>query len=229
MQPKPTNPHLPVCEPRDVVLQAAMYRLGNIEEEIQAGYNILRQYHKTVTVFGSARTPENDPYFKKAEEMGRALAKAGYAVVSGGGHGIMEAANRGAFEAKGDSIGFNITLPHEQTLNNYTTESLAFSHFAPRKIVMTLYADAYVYFPGGFGTMDELSEILTLIETGKTNRVPIVLFGSEFWTPLNEFVKTIMLEKFHFISKSDRELYTITDSIDQAINIVRSGQSYCDH
>lgn len=229
MQPKPTNPHQTVCEQRDVVLQAALYRLGSMEEEVQAGYNILRGLHKTVTIFGSARTPEDDPYFAKARELAAALAKSGYSVITGGGHGIMEAANRGAYEAGGNSIGFNITLPHEQTLNNYTTESLAFTHFAPRKIVMTLYADAYIYMPGGFGTLDELSEILTLVETGKTNRVPIVLFGSDFWKPFDEFVKSTMLEKFNVISKSDHELYTITDSIDQAVNIVRSGRSYCDH
>lgn len=206
-----------------------MYRLGNIEDEIQAGYNILRQYHKTVTVFGSARTPEGDPYYEKAREVGKRLAEAGYAVITGGGHGIMEAANRGAFEAGGESVGFNITLPHEQTLNQYTTSSLSFSHFAPRKIAMTLYADAYVYFPGGFGTMDELAEILTLIETGKTNKAPVILYGKEFWGPLNEFVTTAMLDKFHAISPSDQAIYTITDSIDQVINTVRSNRTYCDH
>ena len=206
-----------------------MYRLGNIEEEIQAGYNILRSFHKTVTVFGSARTPEDDPYYQKAREAGHRLAEAGYAVITGGGHGIMEAANRGAFEAKGDSIGFNITLPHEQTLNQYTTDSLAFAHFAPRKIVMTLYADAYVFFPGGFGTMDELCEILTLIETGKTNKVPVILFGSEFWEPINKFVSIAMREKFHFISKTDQEIYTITDNIDTVVNTIKANRTYCDH
>lgn len=206
-----------------------MYRLGNIESEIQAGYNILRKYHRTVTVFGSARTPADNIYYQKARDMGKALAEADYAVVTGGGHGIMEASSRGASEAGGTSIGFNITLPHEQTLNQYTTESLSFSHFAPRKIVMTLYADAYVYFPGGFGTLDELTEILTLIQTGKTNRAPIVLVGKDFWDPLNDFFVNGLDEKFHAISPADEKLYTIVDEISEAIEIVKSNRTYCDH
>lgn len=228
MKPKPDSDQ-PVCIPRDIVLQAAMFRLGNLEDEVQAGYNIIRRYHKTVTIFGSARAKEDDGYYKKARELAGKLAKEGYAIITGGGHGIMGAANQGAKEAGGDSIGFNIALPHEQTLNEYTTESYAFSHFAPRKIVMTLYADAYIYFPGGFGTMDELTEILTLIQTGKTNKAPIILVGSEFWEPLNVFVKSYMLEKNHTIAADDATLYTITDDIDEAVRIVKSNKTYCDH
>ncbi len=227
MKPKPDTQEL-VCIPRDVVLQAAMFRLGNVNEEVQAGYNIIRKYHKTVTIFGSARTPETDPYYAKAVEVGRRLAQSDYAVITGGGHGIMEAGNRGAFEAGGVSLGFNITLPHEQTLNPYTTESLAFSHFAPRKIVMTLYADAYVYFPGGFGTMDELTEILTLIQTGKTNKAPVILFGKEFWQPFDDLVRNdLLLHKQ--IAEADPDLYSMTDSVDELINIVKSNKTYCDH
>jgi len=228
MQPKP-NTDTPVCIPRDIVLQAAMIRLGNIESELQSGYNIIRSYHKTVTVFGSARTPEGDRYYEAARSFGAALAPHDYAVITGGGHGIMEAANRGAFEAGGDSIGFNITLPHEQKLNPYTTESLAFSHFSPRKIAMTLYADAYVYFPGGFGTLDELMEILTLIQTGKTAKAPVILYGKEFWTPLDAFIRTSMLANEHLISAGDELLYTITDDIDEIVSIVRANKTYCDH
>lgn len=228
MKPKPET-EIPVCIPRDIVLQAAMIRLGDINEELQAGYNIIRNHHKTVTVFGSARTPEGDKYYEAARKFTAQLAPHDYSVVTGGGHGIMEAANRGAFEAGGKSIGFNIKLPHEQSLNPYTTESLAFSHFSPRKIAMTLYADAYVYFPGGFGTLDEMMEIITLIQTGKTGKAPVLLYGKDFWSPLDEFIRKSMLEKEHLISPGDENLYTITDDIDELVGLVRANKTYCDH
>lgn len=226
MKPKPDK-DTPACIPRDIVLQAAMYRLGNIDGEVQSGYNILRKYHKTVTIFGSARTPEDNADYTKAREVAFHLAQANYAVVTGGGHGIMEAANRGAFEAKGDSIGFNIALPHEQSLNEYTTESFAFAHFAPRKITMTLYADAYVYFPGGFGTFDELTEILTLIQTGKTNKAPVILVGSDFWKPFDQLVRNDLL-LHNTIAEVDMSLYTITDDTDEIVRLVKANKTYCD-
>lgn len=226
MKPKPED-HENICIPRDIVLQAAMYRLGNIDDEVQAGYNILRKYHKTVTIFGSARTTEDSPDYAKAREIAGQLAEAGYTIVTGGGHGIMEAANRGAFEAKGDSIGFNISLPLEQSLNPYTTESLAFAHFAPRKITMTLYADAYIYFPGGFGTFDELTEILTLIQTGKTNKAPVILVGSEFWQPFDKLVRNDLL-LHNTIAEVDTSLYTITDKTDEVVRLVKANKTYCD-
>lgn len=215
--------------PRDIMLQAAMIRLGEIDQEVNDGYNILRKYHKTVTIFGSARTEPSDKYYIQAQELASKLVEHNFAIVSGGGHGIMGAANQGAKEAGGDSIGFNIKLPHEQTLNDYTTESLSFSHFAPRKIVMTLFANAYVYFPGGFGTLDELSEILTLVQTGKTAPAPIILIGSDFWKKFDTFVNEIMLDKFKTISPGDQHLYTITDDIDEAVKIVLANQTYCEH
>lgn len=225
MQPKP-NKNEKVCIPRDIVLQAAMIRLGDIDDEVQNGYNVIRKYHKTVTIFGSARTPEDSPDYQKAREVAARLAEEKYAVITGGGHGIMGAANRGAFEAGGHSIGFNIALPHEQTLNNFTTESYAFSHFAPRKIAMTLYADAYIYFPGGFGTLDELTEILTLIQTGKTNKAPIILVGSHFWNAFDQLAKNALLTH-KAIQEKDLALYTITDSTDEILNIVKSNTTYC--
>lgn len=237
MQPKPTTTIPEVCIPRDIVLQAAMIRLGDIDHEIQMGYNILRKYHKTVTIFGSARTPEDSKYYKAAVELSQKLAGKGYAIVSGGGWGIMSAANegahiavqKGAHKAGGESIAFNIKLPHEQTLNPYATEAYEFQHFAPRKIVMTLYADAYIYFPGGFGTLDELTEIITLIQTGKTNKAPIILFGHEYWNKFDDFVKGSMLEQQKTISPGDEQLYTITDSIDKVVNLVLSNTTYCEH
>lgn len=206
-----------------------MFRLGSVDDELQAGYNVVRKYHKTVTVFGSARTPEGERYYEAARLMSHRLAESGYAIITGGGHGIMEAANRGAMDAGGDSIGFNIALPHEQTLNEYTTDSLSFSHFSPRKIAMTLYADAYVYFPGGFGTMDEMMEILTLIQTGKTSKAPVILYGVDFWKPLDTFIRTSMLEKERLISAGDELLYHITDDINEVVKLIRANKTYCDH
>lgn len=228
MQPKPTTEEQ-ICAPREILLQAAMIRLGNIDDEVQAGYNVIRKYHKTVTVFGSARLKEDSMYYIAALEAGRKLAEAEYAVITGGGHGIMEAANRGAKEAGGASIGFNITLPKEQTLNEYTTASLSFSHFAPRKIVMTLFANAYVYFPGGFGTMDELTEILTLIQTGKTAKAPVILFGGAFWDDFDHFVKKSMKQDQHVINDADDKLYHIVDSVDEIVELVKANQTYCEH
>ncbi|HEY0965094.1 MAG TPA: TIGR00730 family Rossman fold protein [Candidatus Saccharimonadales bacterium] len=235
MQPKP-NKNEKVCVPRDIVLQAAMIRLGDIDREIQAGYNIIRKYHKTVTIFGSARTKTDDPYYIKAVETAEKLGNAGYAIVSGGGNGIMGAANHGAHmavqkgaeKAGAGSIGFNIKLPFEQQANEYATDSYEFAHFAPRKIVMTLYADAYIYFPGGFGTLDELSEVLTLIQTGKTQKAPIILVGKDFWGKFDEFVKEELLAR-NLISPGDENLYTITDSVDKIVSLVKANKTYCDH
>ena len=217
-------------------MQAAIVRLGEVDHEINQGYNILRKYHKTVTIFGSARTPETDKYYKLTAELSEKLANLGYAVVSGGGFGIMGAANQGAHtavqkgaaKAGGESIAFNIKLPHEQQLNPYATESYEFQHFAPRKIVMTLFANAYIYLPGGFGTLDELSEILTLIQTGKTVKAPIILIGSDFWNHFDEFVNETMLTQ-NTISPEDAKLYTITDDVDEVIRLVLANQTYCDH
>ena len=236
MQPKPNTDGADVCIPRDIMLQAAMIRLGDINHEVQEGYNIIRKYHKTVTIFGSARTNENDIFYKKAVEISEKLAGAGYAIISGGGLGIMGAANegaataaqRGASKVGGASVGFNIKLPHEQHMNKYASESFEFEHFAPRKIVMTMYADAYIYFPGGFGTLDELTEVLTLIQTGKTVKAPVILVGREFWGDFDAFVKKHLLGQ-KLISKGDELLYTITDSVDTMINIVKSNRTYCDH
>lgn len=228
MQPKPNNDKT-VCVPREIVLRAAMLRLGDIDDEVQAGYNIVRKFHKTVTVFGSARAPEGSRYYEAARLVGHKLAEHDYTIITGGGHGVMEGANRGAKEAGGDSIGFNIALPHEQTLNPYTTGSFAFAHFAPRKIVMTLYADAYIYFPGGFGTLDELTEILTLIQTGKTPKAPIILYGHAFWDPFDAFIKKSMLVDNSLISPGDEQLYTITDDVNEIVRIVKTNKTYCDH
>lgn len=195
-------------------------RVDRIEKEFLAGFDIVNKFNYTVTVFGSARFLEDNPYYQKARDVGGMLAQEGFTVITGGGGGIMEAANRGAYEAGGQSVGFNIELPHEQQLNGYTTESMPFRYFFARKVMLAYAASALICFPGGFGTLDETFEVITLIQTAKMPPVPIILIGSEFWKPLDVFVKTIMLEKMGVISHGDDELYTITDDIEEVKAIV---------
>jgi uncharacterized protein (TIGR00730 family) len=207
---------------RQKIIDAAEGRLDTVTEEFEKAFDILGKYPKTVTVFGSARLPQDDPVCKQAFAISWALAKHGYAIVTGGGHGAMEAANRGAKQAGGASIGFNIHLPMEQKLNEYTTESFQFEHFFGRKVAMTLDASGYVYMPGGFGTFDELFEILTLMQTGIIPRVPIVLMGVDYWTPFEAFIKTTLIEKYQTVDPIDSELFVVTDDIAMAIDLISS-------
>ena len=207
---------------RQKMIDAAEGRLITVVEEFEKAFDILSKYPKTVTVFGSARLPQDHPACRNAFAVSWALAKHGYAVVSGGGHGVMEAANRGAKEAGGDSIGFNIHLPMEQKLNDYTTDSYRFEHFFGRKVAMTLDASAYIYCGGGFGTFDELFEIMTLMQTGIVPQVPIILMGSDFWKPMDEYFKSVLCEMYDTISPEDLNLYTITDDIDEALSIIEA-------
>lgn len=189
-------------------------RMLRIDKDFTNGFDTITRYHDTVTIFGSTRFKSGDKYYDKAREVGSMLAEEGYTVITGGGPGIMEAGNRGAFEADGKSIGFNIQLPMEQVLNPYTTESVSFRYFFSRKVMMSFASEAWIFFPGGFGTLDELFEVLTLIQTEKVPQVPVVLFGAEFWEPLDHFLRTFMLEGFHTISPGDEKLYTITDDLE---------------
>lgn len=205
---------------RQKLIDAAEGRLISVTDEFEKAFAILEKYEKTVTVFGSARLTEDDPAYKGAYAIGSALAAHGYAVVTGGGYGIMEAANRGAYESGGSSIGFNIQLPTEQKLNDYTTEHYSFEHFFGRKVTMTLDSNAYVYCPGGFGTLDELFEIVTLEQTGKIPRVPIILYGSKFWQPMMKFIDQVLNERFHTIKPIDEKLLTICDDIDEIVRLI---------
>lgn len=195
-------------------------RITVIQKEFTDGFNFINKHEKTVTIFGSARTMDNEDDYKNAYELGRKIAQLKYTVITGGGPGIMEAANRGAFTEKGMSVGFTIRLPQEQTTNPYLNESLNFNYFFARKVALTYAAEAYVYFPGGFGTMDELFEILTLVQTNKIEKVPIILFGSYFWSPLKNFLCEF-LGKNGKIDNEDINLFTITDSIETAIEIIK--------
>ncbi|MBC3861490.1 TIGR00730 family Rossman fold protein [Undibacterium jejuense] len=169
-----------------------------------------------VTIFGSARIKPDDPYYQSCVDLSRRLSDEGFAVVSGGGPGIMEAANKGAYEGKSASVGLNIELPHEQKSNPWQNISLTFRHFFARKVAFVKYADAYVVYPGGFGTMDEVSEVLTLMQTGKTRRIPVILVGTTFWSGLLEWIKVQMAGN-GMIAPEDLNLVQL---IDEPANIV---------
>jgi uncharacterized protein (TIGR00730 family) len=196
------------------------WRVFRIMSEFVQGFELLRSTGLAVTFWGSARLKPDDKYYKAAEELAAKLAKKGFAVVSGGGPGIMEASNVGAFKVGGKSIGLNIQLPYEQKLNPYTTHSLSFDFFFSRKVMLTFASEVYVYFPGGFGTMDEFFEIVTLIQTGKIPQIPIVLYGKEFWEPLLRFFEQDMLKKFGTIDASDLALFQLVDTVEDAYKYV---------
>ena len=205
---------------RERLIAAAEGRLDTVVDEFEQVFDILAKYEKTVTVFGSARKPQDDAITMGAYDLSARLAKDGFAVITGGGHGVMEASNRGAYEAGGTSIGLNILLPFEQSLNEYTTENFTFKHFFGRKVAMTLDSSAFIYFPGGFGTFDELFEILALMQTRKIERTPIVLVGSEFWRPWDAAIREVMLDRFQTITYEDTELYRIYDNYDDIIEYI---------
>jgi uncharacterized protein (TIGR00730 family) len=195
------------------------WRVLRIQAEFVYGLNALAEVGAGVAVFGSARTPEDHPWYAAARELGRRFAEAGFAVITGGGPGLMEAANRGAREANGLSIGCNIELPHEQKGNPYANLSINFRYFFVRKTMFVKFADAFVIFPGGFGTLDELFEALTLVQTRKIHRFPIVLFGSEYWGGLLSWIRDTQLAS-GTIAPEDLGLLSVTDSVDEAVSLV---------
>jgi len=190
-----------------------------IAAEFLAGFQAVGKIDRpAVTVFGSARTSRSDRTYKAARELGRCFAEAGFAVITGGGPGIMEAANRGAKDAKGLSVGFNIELPHEQA-NRYCDVSLTFDHFYARKTMFVKAAEGFVIFPGGFGTLDELFETVTLIQTEKIENFPLVLFDGDYWEEMLAWLRAELLPR-HTISEEDLDLLSITDDPDEAVRIV---------
>jgi hypothetical protein len=193
-----------------------------IASEFLAGFQLVQQIDRpAVSIFGSARVHEGTPTYESARATGRAFAEAGFAVVTGGGPGVMEAANRGCKEGDGLSVGFNIELPHEQGLNAWCDLSLTFHHFYARKVMFVKAAEGFVNFPGGFGTQDELWEALTLIQTGKIGMFPVVLFDSDYWEELLDWMRREMLED-SLISPEDVELLHLTDDPKEAVELVVS-------
>ena len=199
--------------------QSDTWRVLRITGEFVSGFDELASLGPAVTVFGSARIPATDPMYSAAREVGRLLARAGFATITGGGPGIMEAANRGAHEQGGVSVGANIELPMEQGLNRWVTVPLNFRYFFVRKTMFVKYAGGFIIFPGGYGTLDELFEALTLIQTGKLHHFPVVLFGTTFWAGLVSWIEEQLLSSAK-IAANDRELFSVTDDPEQAVQIM---------
>lgn len=205
----------------DEFLHTDTWRVFRIMGEFVQGFEDLARIKNGVAVFGSARTPADDPEYRAAQETGALLVNAGYSVITGGGPGIMEAANRGAFEAGGTSVGCNIELPHEQYLNHYLTLSLKFKYFFVRKMMFVKYSDAFIIFPGGFGTLDELFEALTLIQTRKIHNFPVVLFGSAYWKEMLDWLRGPMLAEGKIVEEDFKRLH-VTDSPSEIVEIVKT-------
>ena len=194
--------------------------LVTVGAELLAAKQQLQIFKNNVTVFGSARIKPTDPLYNDAYELGKSLSNAGYNVFTGGGPGIMSAANKGAYEGKSKSIGLNIDLPQEQSSNPYLDENITFDYFFSRKVMLVKYSSACVYFPGGFGTADELMEVLTLMQTNKMKKVPIILYDSKFWESLLLWIEQ-SVEK-SYVSRENFELIRVVDSVEEIVNIVET-------
>ncbi|MHC4230475.1 MAG: LOG family protein [Planctomycetota bacterium] len=199
-----------------------LWRLFRIMAEFTEGFDELASVGPAVSIFGSSRAEPEERYYKLAEQTASELAKAGFAVITGGGGGIMEAANKGAAEADGQSIGLNIELPMEQIPNPYQNLPLDFRYFFVRKVMFLKYAHGFIVFPGGYGTMDEFFESLVLIQTLKQASFPVILMGSDFWDGLIKWIKQTMLKKHKYISPEDLDVFTIVDDPQAAVEIIVS-------
>lgn len=212
----PIEPAPLVCKPREL----EPWRVFKIMSEFVEGFELLKRYPVAVSLFGSARRGFEDHFYLEATELASRLAKRGFAIITGGSTGIMEAANKGAYEAGGSSVGLNIRLASNQSNNNYLTDAATFDHFFVRKTMLTFASEAYVFFPGGFGTLDEFFEIVTLIETKSIRKIPVVLFGKEYWEPLIAFIQSKLLDEHKAINKEHMEIFTLVDTVDEAYDYI---------
>lgn len=202
-------------------LQDITWRIFRIMAEFVEGFEFLSESTREVSVFGSTRFHEDNHWYGEARKFGRLLADHGFTVITGGGPGIMEAANRGAFERGGESIGLNIHLPKEQRTNPFVRRSHNFHYFFTRKVMLAAAAQAYVFFPGGFGTLDELTELMVLIQTKKMQKIPIVLVGKDFWRPFLGWIRTSLESEWETISPGDVEICVLVDSAEEAFRLIR--------
>ena len=200
---------------------ADTWRVFRIMAEFIEGFEILSGVGKAVSIFGSSRVKTDDKYYKMAEELAKMLAKEGYAIISGGGPGIMEAANKGAFKAGGESIGLNIEIPREQKPNKFVKTLLNFRYFFCRKVMFVKYASAYVVFPGGYGTMDEFFEALTLIQTKRIKTFPVVLVGGEYWRELVEWINGELIKR-RYISQKDANIFHVADTSQEVVEVIKN-------
>ena len=200
------------------------WRVLRIQSEFVEGFGLLAELPRAVSVFGSARTKPDSPEYALGRELGAALAAAGWAVITGGGPGVMEAVNRGTSEGNGLSVGLGIELPFEQSLNEWVDLGLNFRYFFARKTMFVKYAQAFVILPGGFGTLDELFEALTLVQTHKVNQFPVILLGTTFWEPLLAWLRTSLVDG-GYVSPADLDLITCTDSVGEAVALIQAAAS----
>ena len=205
----------------DTLMGHDAWKVFHYMAEFVEGFEKLTPIRPAVSVFGSARTKPGHPHYALAESLGRLLSDAGFAVITGGGPGLMEAANKGAYAGKSPSVGLNIELSHEQHANHYQDVPLSFRHFFARKVMFVKYAAAYVVLPGGFGTLDELAEILTLLQTGKSRRIPIILVDGKFWKGLLDWLRDEML-KGKMVDEADFELLTVVETAKEVLQVIRS-------
>ncbi len=203
------------------------WRMFRIIGDFVDGFDVLPEFIPAVTFYGSARVKEGNKYYEAARELAKKLVQHKFSIITGGGPGIMEAGNRGAKEGGGRSVGLNIELPFEQVPNPYATVTLTFNYFFARKVMFNKYATAYVLFPGGYGTLDELTETLVLIQTRKVKRFPVIMYGSEYWNGLVDWLKNTVYEENHFISPEDLELFEVCDDLDEIVEkILRFYREY---
>ncbi|HSY44300.1 MAG TPA: TIGR00730 family Rossman fold protein [Candidatus Acidoferrum sp.] len=193
------------------------WRIFRIMAEFVDSFQTMSTVGPAVTIFGSARTKPSDKYYRAAQAIGKGLAKHKLAVITGGGPGIMEAANRGAMQSGGKSVGLNIELPHEQSGNRYANVPIHFHYFFARKVCFVKYSLGFIYMPGGFGTLDEFFEVLTLVQTQRIPSFPLILYGSDYWDGLLKWAKSVMRDKHSYISANDLDLVTVVDKPEQAI------------
>jgi uncharacterized protein (TIGR00730 family) len=206
--------------------QTDSWKLFKVMAEFVEGYDLMSKYKNEVTIFGSARTHENDEYYIKARKLGEILGLNNFTVITGGGPGIMEAANRGAFQVKGTSIGLGIELPMEQKINPYVTDSVDFSYFFTRKVMLTTPSQAFVYFPGGYGTLDELFQVLNEMALGFIQKVPVILVGKEFWTPLVSFLTDTCHQILGAIKSEDLEMLQVVETAEEAYDIIQRTEDH---
>ena len=200
--------------------QLESWRVFKIMSEFVEGFDLIRKYSMAASFFGSARMSLDPAIYQQATDLAAKLAKSGFAIITGGSSGIMEAANKGAYEVGGASVGLNIRLADNQQTNKFVTDTMTFDHFFVRKVMLTFASEVYIYFPGGYGTLDEFTEILTLVQTKNIKRIPIVLYGAEFWNPIVTLFKDHLAAKYHSIDEADLDLFHVSDSVDEAYDYI---------
>lgn len=221
-QEKPTfkpNEHLEKV--RKGQKEMPTWTIFKIMAEFIAGFEFLKRYKKAVSIMGSARNNMEPKIYEEATKLAARLSKSGFAIITGGGPGIMEAANKGAYEAKGQSVGINIRLPFEQRTNQYVKEYESFSYFFTRKVMLEYASQIYVFFPGGFGTLDELFEMVTLTQTHKVRAVPIILIGKKFWSGLLDWIEEVVYAQHKAIDQDDMDIYHLVDTADEAYELIK--------